>query len=82
MANWRIQLNKCNSSSTNVLVPTDPTRVSAFHSNSTEMTAPSLLNINVDNLFEQHSIAEIDQIHKKLQNDVEEKKEELRTMVG
>lgn len=43
---------------------------------------PTLLEINVDTLFEQHSVSEIDQIHKKLQNDVEQKKEELRTMVG
>lgn len=47
-----------------------------------QQAAPSLLTINVDTLFEQHSIADIDKIHKKLQNDVEEKKEELRTMVG
>lgn len=46
-------------------------------------TTPSnLLAINVDELFEQNSIADIDQIHKKLQSDVEHKKEELRTMVG
>lgn len=43
---------------------------------------PTLLEINVDTLFEQHSVSEIDQIHKNLQNDVEHKKEELRTMVG
>lgn len=47
------------------------------------MTAPlSLLDIDVDELFEQHGIAEIDRIHKQLQTDVEHKKEELRTMVG
>lgn len=44
--------------------------------------AASLLDINVDELFEQHSVTEIDQIHKQLQTDVEHKKEELRTMVG
>ncbi|XP_062565943.1 conserved oligomeric Golgi complex subunit 1 isoform X2 [Armigeres subalbatus] len=42
----------------------------------------NLLDINVDKLFEQHSIIEIDQIHKKLQAEVELKREELRTMVG
>lgn len=42
----------------------------------------NLLNINVDKLFEQHSIAEIDQVHKRLQAEVELKREELRTMVG
>ncbi|KAG4073412.1 hypothetical protein HA402_007668 [Bradysia odoriphaga] len=45
------------------------------------MTTP-LLEINVNNLFEEHTVAEIHQIHKKLQSDVEAKKEELRTMVG
>ncbi|XP_058823697.1 conserved oligomeric Golgi complex subunit 1 isoform X2 [Topomyia yanbarensis] len=44
--------------------------------------ATNLLNINVDNLFEQHSITDIDQIHKQLQAEVELKREELRTMVG
>uniref|UniRef100_A0A0P6IU56 Conserved oligomeric Golgi complex subunit 1 n=1 Tax=Aedes aegypti TaxID=7159 RepID=A0A0P6IU56_AEDAE len=42
----------------------------------------NLLNINVDKLFEQNSIAEIDQVHKRLQAEVELKREELRTMVG
>lgn len=41
-----------------------------------------LLDINVDKLFEQHSVAEIDQVHKRLQAEVELKREELRTMVG
>lgn len=45
-------------------------------------SAPSLLDINVDTLFEQHSVLNIAEIHKKLQSDVEQKKEELRTMVG
>lgn len=42
----------------------------------------ALLDINVDQLFEQHTIVEIAQVHKQLQSDVEHKKEELRTMVG
>lgn len=46
------------------------------------MSTPNLLEINVNSLFEQHTVAEIHQIHKKLQTDVEAKKEELRTMVG
>ncbi|XP_055614127.1 conserved oligomeric Golgi complex subunit 1-like [Uranotaenia lowii] len=41
-----------------------------------------LLHINVDKLFEQHGVAEIDQVHKRLQAEVELKREELRTMVG
>ena len=46
------------------------------------MASPNLLNINVDKLFEQHNISEIDQIHKKLQDEIERKREELRTQVG
>lgn len=47
-----------------------------------KMTTLNLLEINVDSLFEQCGIAEIDQVHKKLQQNIEEKKEELRIMVG
>lgn len=46
------------------------------------MAAINLLDINVDSLFEQYSISEIDQIHNKLKQSIEEKKEELRMMVG
>ena len=46
------------------------------------MASLNLLDINVDALFEQHNISEIDQIHKMLQQNIEEKKEELRMMVG
>lgn len=42
----------------------------------------NLANLNVDTLFEQHSIAEIDIIQKKIQAEIEKKREELRTMVG
>ncbi|EDW34461.1 GL21569 [Drosophila persimilis] len=45
------------------------------------MTA-NLLNLNVDTLFEQHSVSEIDVVHKKIQTVVENKREELRTHVG
>jgi len=45
------------------------------------MTA-NLLNLNVDTLFEQHSVSEIDAVHKKIQSVVENKREELRTHVG
>ncbi|XP_035783264.1 conserved oligomeric Golgi complex subunit 1-like isoform X1 [Anopheles albimanus] len=41
-----------------------------------------LLNIDVDKLFKQHNVAEIDLIHKRLQGEIELKREELRTMVG
>lgn len=46
------------------------------------MTTTSLLDIDVDALFEQCQIAEIDLVHKKLQQSIEAKKEELRIMVG
>lgn len=46
------------------------------------MATMNLLDINVDSLFEQYSVGEIDQIHKKLKSSIEEKKEELRMMVG
>lgn len=42
----------------------------------------SLVDIDVDGLFENHSISEIDQIHQKLQQSIEDKKEDLRMMVG
>lgn len=42
----------------------------------------NLLDIDVDSLFEQCSINEIDLVHKKLQQSIEAKKEELRIMVG
>ncbi|XP_053693589.1 conserved oligomeric Golgi complex subunit 1 [Sabethes cyaneus] len=42
----------------------------------------NLLNINVDKLFEQYTVSEIDHVHKRLQAEVELKREELRTMVG
>jgi conserved oligomeric Golgi complex subunit 1 len=38
--------------------------------------------MNIDQLFEQRSIADIDQVHKKLENDIEEKKVAIRTLVG
>lgn len=46
------------------------------------MSTANLLNLNVDILFEQHSVAEIDIVQKKIQSEVEKKREELRTMVG
>ncbi|XP_017849287.1 conserved oligomeric Golgi complex subunit 1 isoform X2 [Drosophila busckii] len=42
----------------------------------------NLLELNVDTLFEQHSVSEIDAVQKKIQMVVENKREELRTMVG
>lgn len=41
----------------------------------------SYLKLDVDKVFEQHSINEIEGIHRDIQNEIEKKKEELRTMV-
>ncbi|GLH04216.1 Conserved oligomeric Golgi complex subunit 1 [Gryllus bimaculatus] len=46
------------------------------------MPVQRLLDINPDKLFEQHTISEIQDINKKLQAEIERKREELRTMVG
>lgn len=46
------------------------------------LSTDSLLNLNVDSLFEQHNVADITLVNKKIQEVIEEKKEELRTMVG
>lgn len=42
----------------------------------------SLLDINPDKLFEQHNVQEVEAIEKAINNEVERKKEELRTLVG
>uniref|UniRef100_A0AAG5CZZ6 Conserved oligomeric Golgi complex subunit 1 n=1 Tax=Anopheles atroparvus TaxID=41427 RepID=A0AAG5CZZ6_ANOAO len=41
-----------------------------------------LLTVDVDKLFKQHNVAEIDLVHKRLLDEIELKREELRTMVG
>ncbi|CAH4021526.1 unnamed protein product [Pieris brassicae] len=46
------------------------------------MAHSNLLEVVPDQLFQTHSIAEIDQVQKKLQYEVERKREELRAMVG
>ncbi|XP_068622543.1 conserved oligomeric Golgi complex subunit 1 [Battus philenor] len=46
------------------------------------MSQPNLLDIVPDELFQTHSITEIDQVQKKLQYEIERKREELRAMVG
>ncbi|KAL5273754.1 COG1 family protein [Megaselia abdita] len=40
------------------------------------------LTLNVDKLFEEHAVQEIDQIHRKVQTEVESKRELLRLKVG
>ncbi|XP_026325897.1 conserved oligomeric Golgi complex subunit 1 isoform X2 [Hyposmocoma kahamanoa] len=46
------------------------------------MSQPNLLDIVPDQLFQNHSIADIDQVQKKLQYEIERKREDLRAMVG
>jgi hypothetical protein len=46
------------------------------------MANVNLLNINVDSLFEQHNVAEIDAINRKILNNLDSKKEDLKVMVN
>lgn len=46
------------------------------------MSAQTLLTINPDKLFENHSIAEIQSLQSQVHNEIEKKREDLRTMVG
>ncbi|CAH2049220.1 unnamed protein product, partial [Iphiclides podalirius] len=46
------------------------------------MSQPNLLDIVPEELFQKYSITEIDQVQKKLQYEIERKREELRAMVG
>lgn len=46
------------------------------------MAQDKFLDIVPNHLFEAHTISEIDQIQKKLQYEVERKREDLRYMVG
>lgn len=43
---------------------------------------PNLLNIVPDQLFQTQSINDIDNVQKKIQYEIERKREELRAMVG
>ncbi|KAJ0175018.1 hypothetical protein K1T71_009159 [Dendrolimus kikuchii] len=46
------------------------------------MAQPNLLDIDPDQLFQTYSISDIDHVQKKLQYEIERKREELRAMVG
>lgn len=46
------------------------------------MISHSLLNVNADKLFQQLTVEEIEDVRKKLNNEIERKREELRMMVG
>lgn len=45
------------------------------------MATASLLNLDVDQVFEQHNVSEIESINRKIQAEIDNKREELRTMV-
>lgn len=40
------------------------------------------MDVDVDDLFEKHSVSEVEAVNKQIQNEIEQKKEELRSMVG
>ncbi|CAG9791018.1 unnamed protein product [Diatraea saccharalis] len=46
------------------------------------MAQPNLLEIDPEQLFQTHYISDVDQVQKKLQYEIERKREELRAMVG
>ncbi|XP_053611473.1 conserved oligomeric Golgi complex subunit 1 isoform X2 [Plodia interpunctella] len=46
------------------------------------MSQPNLLDINPEELFQNYFISDVDQVQKKLQYEIERKREELRAMVG
>lgn len=46
------------------------------------MISQGLLNVNADKLFQQLTVEEIEDVRKKLNNEIERKREELRMMVG
>lgn len=46
------------------------------------MPVLNLLDLDINKVFEEHTIKEIEQIQKRIQNESERKKVELRTLVG
>lgn len=46
------------------------------------MSELDLVNIDTDKLFEQYTVSEILEIHKKIQVELDKKRQELRYMVG
>jgi conserved oligomeric Golgi complex subunit 1 len=45
------------------------------------MATANLINLDVDTIFEQHTVGEIEAVNRKIQAEIELKREELRTMV-
>jgi hypothetical protein len=46
------------------------------------MPESHLLDIVPDKLFEQYTVSEIENVQKSIHNEIERKREELRTLVG
>lgn len=46
------------------------------------MATAKLINLDVDQIFEQNHISEIEVVNRKIQAEIENKREELRTMVN
>jgi conserved oligomeric Golgi complex subunit 1 len=46
------------------------------------MAGVNLLNLDVDQIFEQNNVNEIEVINRKVQAEIEKKREELRMMVN
>jgi len=49
---------------------------------SNNMTATNYLDLDINKLFEEHTVKEIEEIQKKIQLESDRKKIELRTLVG
>lgn len=49
--------------------------------NSCTAAMANLLTLNVDHIFEQNNVSEIESINRKIQAEIENKREELRMMV-
>ena len=47
-----------------------------------KMTGKQLLDLDINKLFEEHTVKDIEQIQKKIQYESDRKKIELRTLVG
>lgn len=45
------------------------------------MASVNFLNVDVDQVFEQHGVSEIEAMNRKIQAEIENKREELRMMV-
>ncbi|XP_063708221.1 conserved oligomeric Golgi complex subunit 1 [Culicoides brevitarsis] len=46
------------------------------------MNPVTYLNVSVDHMFEQHTISNIEKLHKNLEDEIEQKKQEIRKFVG